>query len=286
MVDNTESDVTAKEENSPLTSDNGSAKDTTGPDDREGREEAPESDTEPSDTPEIKDSIPEIKDSVEDLKKRLGSLSDKIDNQFVREQKDIRQLRKRMTLSLSVVMSLSALSVLITVFAWFSQRNDQSISEDLGERIDSFTLMDSLIEDLQQDLDLAGIDSESLGEQLLGFQNTLDIAIEQISLSVDEKIGALDQKIGGLEASVAGFNDQFDAFSDTNLAMSTEIRRVVQSNARLEEFEQTLQALILLEKEKYYDLVTAQIEIQAGADETEDSIDVDDDGYIYFSQDQ
>jgi uncharacterized protein YoxC len=279
MADNTESDETTKEENSPTTPDNASSSDMAEPEGREEREEVPEGDAESSD-------IPEIKDSVEDLKNRLGGLSDKIDNQFVREQKDIRQLQKRMTVSLAVVMSLTTISILLTVFAWFTQRSDQSIADDLGERINSFTLMDSLLEDLQQDLNLAGIDSESLGEQLLGFQNTLDIAIEQISLSLDEKIGTFDQKIGGLEATVAGFNDQFDAFSDTNLAMSTEIRRVVQSNARLEEFEQTLQALILLEKEKYYDLVTAQIEIQAGEDETADSESVDDDGYIYFSQGQ
>ena len=280
MADNTESDETANEQNSPITPNHGSSTDMDEPDGREDREVVSEGDAESG-------NIPEIKDSVEELKNRLSGLSDKIDNQFVREQKEIRQLQKRMTVSLAVVMSLTAISILLTVFVWFTQRSDQSIAEDLGERINSFTLMDSLIEDLQQDLNLAGIDSESLGEQLLGFQNTLDIAIEQISLSLDEKIGTFDQKIGGLEASVAGFNDQFDAFSDTNLAMSTEIRRVVQSNARLEEFEQTLQALILLEKEKYYDLVTAQIEIQAGEDETEDSESVDDDGYIYFSsQDQ
>ena len=89
----------------------------------------------------------------------------------------------------------------------------------------------------KQDLNLAGIDSESLGEQLLGFQTTLDIAIEQISLSLDEKIGTVRPENRRAEASVAGFDDTFDAFSDTNLAMSTEIRRVVQSNARLEEFE-------------------------------------------------
>jgi hypothetical protein len=199
-------------------------------------------------------------------------------------------MQKRMTVSLSVVMSLTVMSILITVFSWFSQRGEQSIAEDLGERINSFTLMDSLIEDLQRDLNLAGVDSEDLSEQLVGFQNTLDIAIEQISLSVDEKIGAVNETIGGLEALVAGFDDTFDAFGDTNLAMSTEIRRVVQSNARLEEFEETLQALILLEKEKYYDLVTAQIEIQTEEtgeeDENAGSMNVDDKGYIFFSQDQ
>ena len=280
MADNTESDETANEQNSPITPDHGSSTDMAEPDGREDREVVSEGDAESG-------NIPEIKDSVEELKNRLSGLSDKIDNQFVREQKEIRQLQKRMTVSLAVVMSLYSNINFTHRVRWFTQRSDQSIAEDAGERINSFTLMDSLIEDLQQDLNLAGIDSESLGEQLLGFQNTLDIAIEQISLSLDEKIGTFDQKIGGLEASVAGFNDQFDAFSDTNLAMSTEIRRVVQSNARLEEFEQTLQALILLEKEKYYDLVTAQIEIQAGEDETEDSESVDDDGYIYFSsQDQ
>ena len=283
MTDDNNPDAISEEEDGTLPPNNGSSIDQVEPDGTEDVEET-------SDGEAQLNGVPKISDSVEDLKNQLGRLSDKIDSQFVREQKDIRQMQKRMTVSLSVVMSLTVLSILITVFSWFSQRGEQSIAEDLGERINSFTLMDSLIEDLQQDLNLAGIDSEGLSEQLLGFQDTLDIAIEQISLSLDEKIGAFDQKIERLEASVAGFDDTFDAFGDTNLAMSTEIRRVIQSNARLEEFEETLQALILLEKEKYYDLVTAQIEIQteeAGEeDEATGSMNVDDNGYIFFSQDQ
>ena len=283
MTDDNNPDILSEEEDGTLTPNNGSPIDEAEPDGRKDMEETSDGDAGPNDAPKISD-------SVEDLKNQLGRLSDKIDSQFVREQKDIRQMQKRMTVSLSVVMSLTVLSILITVFSWFSQRGEQSIAEDLGERINSFTLMDSLIEDLQRDLNLAGVDSEDLSEQLVGFQNTLDIAIEQISLSVDEKIGAVNQTIGGLEALVAGFDDTFDAFGDTNLAMSTEIRRVVQSNARLEEFEETLQALILLEKEKYYDLVTAQIEIQTEEtgeeDENAGSMNVDDKGYIFFSQDQ
>jgi methyl-accepting chemotaxis protein len=281
MTDDNNPDVISEEEDGTLTPDNGSPIDEAGPDGRKDMEDTSDGDAGPND-------VPKISDSVEDLKNQLGRLSDKIDSQFVREQKDIRQMQKRMTVSLSVVMSLTVLSILITVFSWFSQRGEQSIAEDLGERINSFSLMDSLIEDLQRDLNLAGVDSEDLSEQLVGFQNTLDIAIEQISLSVDEKIGAVNQTIGGLEALVAGFDDTFDAFGDTNLAMSTEIRRVVQSNARLEEFEETLQALILLEKEKYYDLVTAQLEIQteeAEEDEAAGPMNVDDNGYIFFSQD-
>ena len=283
MTDDNNPDVLSEEEDGTLTPNNGSSIDQVEPDGPEDLEERSDGDAELND-------VPKISDSIEDLKTQLGRLSDKIDSQFVREQKDIRQIQKRMTVSLSVVMSLTVLSILITAFSWFSQRGEQSIAEDLGERINSFTVMDSLIEDLQRDLNLAGADSEDLSEQLLGFQNTLDIAIEQISLSLDEKIGAFDQKIGELEASVAGFDDTFDAFGDTNLAMSTEIRRVVQSNARLEEFEETLQALILLEKEKYYDLVTAQLEIQTEEAEEEEEaagpMNVDDNGYIIFSQDQ
>lgn len=283
MTDDNNPDVISEEEDGSLTPNDGSSIDEAEPDGRNDVEESSDGDAGTND-------VPKISDSVEALKNQLGRLSDKIDSQFVREQKDIRQMQKRMTVSLSVVMSLTVMSVLITVFSWFSQRDEQSIADDLGERINSFTLMDSLIEDLQQDLNLAGIDSEDLSEQLLGFQNTLDIAIEQISQSLDEKIGAFDQKIAGLTASVAGFDDKFDAFGDTNLAISTEIRRVVQSNARLEEFEETLQALILLEKEKYYDLVTAQLEIQTEEaeeeDETAGSMNVDDNGYIFFSQDQ
>ena len=283
MADDNNPDVTSEEGGGTLTPNNGSPIDEAEPDGRKDMEETSDGDAGSKD-------VPKISDSVEDLKNQLGRLSDKIDSQFVREQKDIRQMQKRMTVSLSVVLSLTVLSILITVFSWFSQRGEQSIAEDLGERINSFSLMDSLIEDLQRDLNLAGVDSEDLSEQLVGFQNTLDIAIEQISLSVDEKIGAVNETIGGLEALVAGFDDTFDAFGDTNLAMSTEIRRVIQSNARLEEFEETLQALILLEKEKYYDLVTAQIEIQTEEtgeeDETAGSMNVDEKGYIFFSQDQ
>ena len=282
MTDDNNPDVISEEEDGTLPPNNGSSIDQVEPDGRKDMEETSDGDAELND-------VPKISDSVEDLKNQLGRLSDKIDSQFVREQKDIRQIQKRMTVSLSVVMSLTVLSILITVFSWFP-RGEQSIAEDLGERINSFTLMDSLIEDLQQDLNLAEIDSEGLSEQLLGFQNTLDIAIEQISQSLDDKIGAFDQTIGRLEALVAGFDDTFDAFGDTNLAMSTEIRRVIQSNARLEEFEETLQALILLEKEKYYDLVTAQLEIQTEEtgeeDEAAGPMNVDDNGYIFFSQDQ
>lgn len=240
-----------------------------------------------SDSDTRKIDLPEISDSVQELRNQLGRLSDKVDSQFVREQNEIRQMQKRMTISLSVIMSFSVISILVTIFSWFFQRGEQSIAEELGDRINSFSLMDSLITDLQRDLDLAGIESENLGEQLLGFQNTLDIAIEQISQNTSEQIGGFEQNIVRLETSVAGFDDKFDAFSDTNLAMSTEIRRVIQSNARLEEFEETLQSLILLEKEKYYDLVTAQIEIQTEENEQEsetaESTNVD---YIYFSQEQ
>ena len=280
MTDENNPDTSEEEKSSPPTPDDDSLTDVA---EQKGSEDSEES----KDGNIGQGDFPKISDSVEDLKTQLGRLSDKIDSQFVREQREIGALKKRVTTSLSVVMGFSIVSILLTGFAWFSQRNEQSIAEELGDRINSFTVMDSLIGDLQRDLDLAGIESEGLGEQLLGFQNTLDVAIEQIALGVNEQIGGFEQNIERLQTSVAGFDDKFDAFSDTNLAMSTEIRRVIQSNARLEEFEETLQALILLEKEKYYDLVTAQIEIQTKEieeeAETAGTTDVD---YIYFSQEQ
>ena len=280
MTDDIDPETSAKDEDSLSTPDGGSS---INAEEKAGFEDSKE----PSDSVTRQSDVPEISHSVEDLRNQLGRLSDKIDSQFVREQNEIRQMQKRMTVSLSVIMGFSIISILVTVFSWFSQRGEQSIAEELGDRINSFTLMDTLIADLQRDLDLAGIESENLGEQLLGFQSTLDIAIEQISLNISEQIGGFEQNIARLETSVAGFDDKFDAFSDTNLAMSTEIRRVIQSNARLEEFEETLQSLILLEKEKYYDLVTAQIEIQTKETEQESetagSTNVD---FIYFNQEQ
>ena len=53
MADNTESDKTANEENSPTTSDNASSSDMAEPEGLEEREEVPDGDVESSDIPEI-----------------------------------------------------------------------------------------------------------------------------------------------------------------------------------------------------------------------------------------
>ena len=76
-------------------------------------------------------------------------------------------------------------------------------------------------------------------------------------LRLDEHRNGLDIQVQELKHTVAGFDDKFGALSDSNRAMSLEIRRVIQSNAQLEELEKTLNALVVLEREKYYELVSS-----------------------------
>ena len=81
MTDDNNPDVTSEEEDGTLPPNNGSSIDQVEPDGPGDLEETSDGDAELND-------VPKISDSVEDLKKSfLGRLSDKIDSQFVREQK-------------------------------------------------------------------------------------------------------------------------------------------------------------------------------------------------------
>ena len=88
MTDDNNSDVTSEEEDGSLAPSNGSPADEAELDDREDVEETSDSGTGLNDAPKISD-------SVENLKNQLNRLSDKIDSQFVREQKDISRCKSR-----------------------------------------------------------------------------------------------------------------------------------------------------------------------------------------------
>ena len=153
------------------------------------------------------------------------------------------------------MIGISLASLLASVFTWYTNSNMRSLAASLDESIES-VLMDPLITTLQEEIDLAGLTTASLESQVLGFEGSLDIALEQMRLTQDEHMNGLDVQIEALQRVVAGFEDEFTAFGDSNRAMSLEIRRVVQSNAQLEELEKTLNAIVVLEQEKYYDLMT------------------------------
>ena len=86
------------------------------------------------------------------------------------------------------------------------------------------------------------------------------------------------------------FVEKFSTLAKTNNTISLELRRVIQATQRLQGFEGVLNALVTLEKNKYYDAISALQETDASGN-TED-LDNDlidemvDDGYIYFDRDR
>jgi hypothetical protein len=195
--------------------------------------------------------------ALEDLKKQVAVFGSSIETRFVIDETKRVKMWKRSIAAVAMVGVISVGSLIASLYNLSTNSNMRSTTLALDERIESFVLMDSLIGKLQEDIDLAGITSASLENQILGFEGALDIALQQMWLRLDEHRNGLDIQVQELKHTVAGFDDKFGALSDSNRAMSLEIRRVIQSNAQLEELEKTLNALVVLEREKYYELVSS-----------------------------
>lgn len=193
---------------------------------------------------------------ITELKKQITALAASLEGRLAAESQAGALRQKRSTVALATVIGISLASLLASVFTWYTNSNMRSLAASLDESIESFVLMDPLITTLQEEIDLAGLTTASLESQVLGFEGSLDIALEQMRLTQDEHMNGLNVQIEALQRVVAEFDDEFTAFGDSNRAMSLEIRRVVQSNAQLEELEKTLNAIVVLEQEKYYDLMT------------------------------
>jgi hypothetical protein len=193
---------------------------------------------------------------IAELEKQITALAASLEGRLAAQSKAGALRQTRSTKALATVIGISLASLLASVFTWYSNSNLRSLAASLDERIESFVLMDPLITTLQEEIELAGLTTANLESQVLGFEGSLGIALEQMRLTQDEYMNGLDVQIEELNRVVAGFGDEFTAFSDSNRAMSLESRRVVQSMAQLEELKRTLDAIVVLEQEKYYDLMT------------------------------
>ena len=197
--------------------------------------------------------------ALEDLKKQLAVLGASIETRLVVDGTKRAKMWKRSIAAVALVGVISVGSLIASLYNLSTNSNMRSTTLALEERIESFVLMDSLIGKLREDIDLAGITSASLENQILGFEGVLDIALQQMWLRLDEHRNGLDIQVQELKHTVAGFDEKFGVLSDSNRAMSLEIRRVIQSNAQLEELEKTLNAIVVLEREKYYELVSSRM---------------------------
>jgi hypothetical protein len=78
-------------------------------------------------------------------------------------------------------------------------------------------------------------------------------------LRIGEIESNLKAPVEGLGRSIAEFDDKFDAFSDSNRIISSDIRGLIQSNERFDELEKTLSAIVTLEREKYYEIMSRRM---------------------------
>ena len=209
---------------------------------------------------------------IAELEKQITALAASLEGRLAAQSKEGALRQTRSAKAMATVIGISLASLLASVFTWYSNSNLRSLAASLDERIESFVLMDPLITTLQEEIELAGLTTANLESQVLGFEGSLDIALEQMRLTQDEYMNELDVQIEELNRVVAGFGDEFTAFGDSNRAMSLESRRVVQSMAQLEELKKTLDAIVVLEQEKYYDLMTGLMRMdKEQTDTTSDS---------------
>jgi hypothetical protein len=99
----------------------------------------------------------------------------------------------------------------------------------------------------------------------------------------------LEEQVEALRNTVMEFGEDFSDVKLSNSSMEVELRRVIQATDQLRELEGMLNAIVTLEKEKYYDAITALSNASQSNNEEElDDVvaqEMIDDGYIFFERD-
>ena len=224
-----------------------------------------------------------------DFSQEFNDFSGKVSQKLAQNNGEIIRFSKRSAILNGIMMGILSVTLILGGLTWLSNNKVQSLADDLSTRINSFVVMDSLIETLSNDLDLAAISATKLESEILGFEGSLDIATEQISLRYEEQRLDLEEQVEALRNTVMEFGEDFSDVKLSNSSMEVELRRVIQSTDQLRELEGMLNAIVTLEKEKYYDAITALSNASQSNNEEElDDVaaqEMIDDGYIFFERD-
>ena len=238
---------------------------------------------------EIIDPIVLLNQRMQSLDQNFESMSVGVTRRFDRSQKEIMGINKLLVTGGSALAALLITATAFSFFNWSSNSTFDDLSGKMAERIDSFSSLDRQLARLREDVELANDSNAQLEGEILGFKGSLDIAMEQVRLRYEAQKSDVDEQIDVLGGEFEDFVEKFSTLAETNNTISLELRRVIQATQRLQGFEGVLNALVTLEKNKYYDAISA---LQASdASETTEDFDNDiidemvDDGYIYFDRD-
>ena len=239
---------------------------------------------------EVIDPIVLLNQRMQSLDQNFESMSVGVTRRFDRSQKEIMAINKLLVTGGSALAALLLAATALSFFNWSSNSTFDDLSGKMAERIDSFSSLDRQLARLREDVELANDSNAQLEGEILGFKGSLDIAMEQVRIRYEAQKSDVDEQIDVLGGEFEDFVEKFSALAETNNSISLELRRVIQATQRLQGFESVLNALITLEKNKYYDAISALQETDASGN-TED-LDNDlidemvDDGYIYFDRDR
>ena len=239
---------------------------------------------------EIIDPIVLLNQRMQSLDQNFESMSVGVTRRFDRSQKEIIAINKLLVTGGSVLAALLLAATALSFFNWSSNSTFDDLSGKMAERIDSFSSLDRQLARLREDVELANDSNAQLEGEILGFKGSLDIAMEQVRIRYDAQKSDVDGQIDVLSGEFEDFVEKFSTLAETNNTISLELRRVIQATQRLQGFEGVLNALVTLEKNKYYDAISALQE----SDVSENTEDFDndmidemvDDGYIYFDRDK
>jgi hypothetical protein len=271
---------------------NSSLDDTRNEPEIDGDEEDAETDSDSTERveDEIIDPIALLNQRMHSLDQNFESMSVGVTRRFDRSQKEIMAINKLLVTGGSALATLLLTATVLSFFNWSSNSTFDDLSGKMAERIDSFSSLDRQLERLREDVELANDSNAQLEGEILGFKGSLDIAMEQVRIRYEAQKSDVDEQIDVLGGEFEDFVEKFSTLAETNNTISLELRRVIQATQRLQGFEGVLNALVTLEKNKYYDAISALQETDASGN-TED-LDNDlidemvDDGYIYFDRDR
>ena len=290
MADPTDNGITNP--NDEIDEVNSSLDDTRSEPEIDGDEEDAETDSDSTERveDEIIDPIALLNQRMHSLDQNFESMSVGVTRRFDRSQKEIMAINKLLVTGGSALATLLLTATVLSFFNWSSNSTFDDLSGKMAERIDSFSSLDRQLERLREDVELANDSNAQLEGEILGFKGSLDIAMEQVRIRYEAQKSDVDEQIDVLGGEFEDFVEKFSTLAETNNTISLELRRVIQATQRLQGFEGVLNALVTLEKNKYYDAISALQETDASGN-TED-LDNDlidemvDDGYIYFDRDR
>ena len=290
MADSTDNGI--NNPNDEIDEVNSSLDDTRNQPEIDGDEEDAETDSDSTERveDEIIDPIVLLNQRMHSLDQNFESMSVGVTRRFDRSQKEIMAINKLLVTGGSALATLLLTATVLSFFNWSSNSTFDDLSGKMAERIDSFSSLDRQLARLREDVELANDSNAQLEGEILGFKGSLDIAMEQVRIRYEAQKSDVDEQIDVLGGEFEDFVEKFATLAETNNTISLELRRVIQATQRLQGFEGVLNALVTLEKNKYYDAISALQEPDAsGNTEDLDNDLIDEmvaDGYIYFDRDR